>query len=179
MSRIVPGIYTLEQHFERITNDPEAYRPPRCPHCGLSGMRRHGGYERKVPPGEGVALSLGAVFIPRFLCAQCRRTCSRLSMCLAPRRHYLWSVQEIVLIKLSAGDSNRRIGQMVWPSRHTIGRWWNRLKARLDIHSVHLRSRFADLGRGVGVSAFWSGCLERMRLCEAMAWLDRAGVVVP
>ncbi len=100
-------------------------------------------------------------------------------MCLAPRRHYPWSAQERVLVRLSAGESNRRIGQKVLPSRHTIGRWWQRLKARWDSHSLHLRGRFADLGRGVGVSAFWSGCLERMRLCEAMAWLDRAGVVVP
>jgi transposase-like protein len=179
MPRIVPGIDTLEQHLEHLTSDPEAYRPQGCPHCGVGGMRRHGGYERKVPRGEGMAFSLGPIPIPRFLCPQCRRTCSRLPMCLAPRRHYLWGVQEVVLIGLSVGESIRRIGQRVLPSRRTIGRWWERLKGRFDLHSLHLRSRFAELGRGVGVSAFWSGCLERMRLCEAMAWLDRDGVVVP
>ena len=142
-------------------------------------MWRHGGYERKAPRGERLAFSLGPVFIPRFVCRHCRRTCSRLPMCLAPRRQYLWRIQEIVLIGLSRGDSIRQISQRVRPSRRTIGRWWARLKGQFNLHSLHLRSRFAALGRWVGVGPFWAACLERMRLGEAMAWLDRAGVVVP
>ena len=61
MSRIVPGIDTLEQHLEHLESDPEAYRPQRCPQCGVGGMRCHGAYERKAPRGAGVALSLGPI----------------------------------------------------------------------------------------------------------------------
>ena len=66
MSRIVPGIDALGQHLALVTSHPEAYRPRCCPHCGMGGMWRHGGYERKAPRGERLAFSLGPVFIPRF-----------------------------------------------------------------------------------------------------------------
>jgi len=32
MPRMLPGIETLTQHQERVQNDPDAYRPERCPH---------------------------------------------------------------------------------------------------------------------------------------------------
>jgi hypothetical protein len=48
----------------------------------------------------------------------------------------------------------------------------------LDLHGLHLRSRFPGLGRAVGWQAFWLRCFERMRLATAMGWLDRMGVSV-
>lgn len=66
-------------------------------------MHRHGHYERKAPPGEGVAFELEALFIPRFLCPHCRRTGSRLPTCVAPWRQYLWKAQQAVLEQLLAG----------------------------------------------------------------------------
>jgi len=90
MSRMLPGIVTLEQHQQRLRDDPVAYRPECCPHCGKAVLHRHGHYERNVPRGEGLAFSLGSLFIPRFYCPTCHGTCSQLPACLSPRRQYGW-----------------------------------------------------------------------------------------
>ncbi len=82
-------------------------------------------------------------------------------------------------MRLMMGVSVRGVARSLWPSRRTIGRWWQWLVAGFNTHSLHLRSRFAQLGRAVDWKAFWSLCLERMSLGEAMGWLDRVGVSVP
>ena len=179
MTRMLPGIDSLEQHLEHLRSHPEAYRPERCPHCGRAGVWRHGRYERKAPPGEGLAYSLGELWIPRFLCPHCQCTCSRVPWCLAPRRRYRWKVQQTVLERLVAGESIREVSRRVWPSRRTVGRRWQWLRSEFDRHAFHLRSRFPELGRGVDVKSFWRGCFAQMALCEAMSWLEHAGVRVP
>ncbi len=179
MARIVPGVDSVEQHLKCLENDPEAYRPERCPCCAKAGMHRHGHYERKAPRGEGLAFLLKPLSIPRFLCPHCRSTCSRLPACLAPWRQYLWKAQQAVLERLLAGASRRELARAYWPSRRTIGRWWQWLKERFVEHSFHLRSRFADLGRAMNLPAFWHACFERPGLAEAMAWIEHEGVVVP
>jgi len=179
MARMLPAIQTLEQHQERLQDDPEAYRPERCPHCGKGGMHRHGHYERNAPRGEGMAFSLEALLIARFWCPKCRRSCSRLPACLSPRRQYWWKSQQAVLVGLIRGESIREMARRLRPGRRTIGRWWQWLAASVDAHALHLRSRFAELGRAVDWKGFWSLCFERMSLGEAMGWLDHAGVRVP
>ena len=179
MARMLPGIETVEQHQELLRDDPEAYRPERCSHCGKGGLHRHGHYERNAPRGEGMAFSLEALLIPRFCCPACRGTCSRLPACLSPRRQYWWRSQQAVLDALLSGASIREVARRLRPSRRTIGRWWQWLAARFDTHALHLRSRFAELGRAVDWKAFWSLCLESMSLGEAMGWLDHAAVRVP
>ena len=77
------------------------------------------------------------------------------------------------------GASLRAVARGLRSSRRTIGRWWQWLKGRFDTHALHLRSRFAELGRAVGCIEFWSQCLGRMSLGAAMGWLDRVGVSVP
>ncbi len=179
MARMLPGIETLEQHQEQFRNDPDAYRPACCPHCGKAGLHRHGHYERNAPRGEGLAFSLRSLFIARFYCPQCRATCSRLPACLSPRRQYWWATQQAVFIRLVMGVSLRAVARSLWPSRRTLGRWWQWLIAGFDTHSLHLRSRFPELGRAVDWKAFWSQCFKRMSLDEAMGWLDRLAVRVP
>jgi len=179
MTRMLPGIETLTQHQERLRDDPDAYRPERCPHCGKGGLHHHGHYARNAPRGEGMAFSLGSLLMPRFYCPKCHRTCSRLPACLAPRRQYWWGTQQAVLEGLIAGEPVRAVARRMWPARRTIGRWWQRLEARFDVHALHLRSRFAELGRAVDWKGFWSRCFERMSLSEAMGWLDRLEVIVP
>lgn len=44
MTPKAPEIYTLEQHQHRVLNDPDAYRPAYCPHCGKAGLHHHGDY---------------------------------------------------------------------------------------------------------------------------------------
>ena len=179
MPRMVPGIETLEQHQTQLRDDANAYRPECCPHCGKRGIHRHGHYERNAPRGEGLAFSLGSLFIHRFYCATCLSTCSRLPACLSPRRQYGWGSQQVVLVRLLSGASIREVARWLWPSRRTIGRWWKWLEARFGLHALHLRGRFPQLGRSADWKTFWSLCCERMRLSEAMGWLDRAGVSVP
>jgi transposase-like protein len=179
MARMLPAIVTLEQHQQRLRDDPESYRPDRCDHCGKCGLHRHGGYVRNVPRGEGLAFLLGALCIPRFYCPHCRTTCSRLPGCLSPRRQYGWGSQQAVLQGLVCGHSIHEVARWFWPSRRTVRRWWRRLEEQFDVHALHLRSRFAELGRSADWKAFWSLCLERMGLNEAMGWVDLAGIGVP
>jgi transposase-like protein len=179
MARMLPAIVTLEQHQQRLQDDPETYRPERCCHCGKAGMHRHGHYERNTPRGEGLALPLGSLFIPRFYCPKCRGTCSRLPACLAPRRQYWWQSQQAVLEGLISGQSVREMARRMWPSRRTVGRWWRWLQEQFDFHALPLRSRFAELGRSVDWKGFWSLCFERMDLSEAMGWLNLTEMRVP
>ena len=179
MARMLPGIEAVEQHREQLRDDPDSYRPERCPHCGKGGMHRQGHYERNTPRGEGMAFSLGSLFIPRFYCPKCHGTCSRLPACLSPRRQYWWKSQQAVLERLILGASIREVARRMRAGRRTIGRWWQWLMEAFDTHSLHLRSRFPELGRSVDGKAFWLRCFERMSLSEAMCWLDRVGVRVP
>jgi transposase-like protein len=179
MTRMLPGIETLAQHQEQLRDDPDAYRPECCPHCGKTGMHRHGHYERNAPRGEGMAFSLGWLFIPRFYCPKCHGTCSRLPACLSPRRQYWWKSQQAVLERLILGVSIREVARRMGAGRRSIGRWWHWLNDGFDVHGLHLRSRFPELGRALDWKAFWSRCFEHMSLRTAMGWLERSGVIVP
>ena len=153
MNRMLPEIETVAQHQEQLRDDPDTYRPESCPRCGKGGLQRHGHYERNAPRSEGMAFLLGSLFIPRFYCPKCRGTCSRLPACLSPRRQYWWQSQQAVLERLLCGASIREVARRMWPSRRSIGRWWQWLKGRFDEHALHLRSRFPELGRAVS----WQG----------------------
>ncbi len=179
MARMLPAMATLEQHQQCLVEDPEIYRPERCEHCGKAGLHRHGGYERNVPRGEGLAFLLGPLLIPRFFCPHCRATCSRLPGCLSPRRQYGWQRQQAVLARWLGGASIREVARWLWPSRRTVGRWRRWLQASFDLHALHLRSRFPAFGRSAGWRGFWTRCFERMTLGEAMGWIELAGVSVP
>jgi hypothetical protein len=157
---MLPAIVTLEQHQERLREDPEAYRPERCCHCGKQGLRRHGHYERNTPRVEGLAFSLGSSFMPWFYCPKCRGTCSRLPGCLGPRRQYWWQTQQSALEGLICGGSIREVARRIGPSRRTLTRWGAWLQAQFDGYSLHLCSRFADFGRAVD-GRLSAGCVSR------------------
>ncbi len=179
MLRIVPAIASLSQHLETLRETPELYRPPACPHCGLCGLWCHGCYERKVDRNREPDDRLDPIPIPRFFCQGCRHTCSRLPACIAPRRWYDWSVQQLVLQLLLVGCSLHRCACWVSLDRRTVGRWWGGLKDRGDAFAFLLRSRFPELGRTVDFASFWSAVLAHLGLMNGMAWLDGQGVVVP
>ena len=146
MERIVAGIHTIEQHLEAIKETPEAYRPPRCPHCGLKILWQHGHYERKADrrPGQ---FSLNPVPICRYCCSGCRRTCSRLPACIAPRRWYNWSVQQGVLEQRLNERPGHHGAHGNRPDRRTAARWWDWLQKNSLLFEFHLRARCAELGR--------------------------------
>jgi DNA-directed RNA polymerase subunit RPC12/RpoP len=177
MNRIVASVSTLERHVTAIRETPENYRPPSCPHCGIKILWRHGCYPRKAdrrPQGERAH---NPVLILRYRCSACRRTCSRLPLCIAPRRWHDWSVQQGVLERLLNECSQQHCARTEVPDRRTIGRWWHWLQASGQTFAFHLRSRWPELGRATGFADFWRQVLKSMGLAAAMALLDREMIV--
>lgn len=179
MPRIAPCIASLSQPLQTLQQTPGVYRPPACPHCGLDGLWGHGCYERKAGRSPDRSDRLNPLPIPRFFCQGCGHTCSRLPECIAPRRWYGWAAQQPVLQLLLVGCSLRRCSARVDLDRRTVRRWREGLKRRGDEFSLFPRGHFPELGRAVDFRSFCAACLERMSPGEAMAWLDRDGVVVP
>ena len=105
MLRIVHSFITLEQHLRSIVTTPQSYHPGRCPHCGRTCLWAHGFYERKAD--RSVAGALNPVPVPRYCCAGCGRTCSRLPLCVCPLRWYGWALQQLVLSLILFGVSLR------------------------------------------------------------------------
>lgn len=178
MHRIVPTITSLDQHLHIIDQTPDAYRPPRCPHCGRGVLWRHGCYHRKADRGRPSDASRNPVPILRYCCAGCRRTCSRLPLCIAPRRWHDWSVQHAALHCLICGQSLRRACLHTCLERRTVRRWRDWLCARGETFIFCLRSRFPEWGRSIDAQAFWRKVMGDMSLGNAMAWLDR-DLIVP
>lgn len=177
MDRIVHAFLTLEQHLRAVISTPQSYRPSHCPYCGSGGLWGHGFYGRKADHSSGAELN--PVPVPRFRCLSCNRTCSRLPLCICPRRWYAWALQQLVLSLMLFGLSLRCAAAVTGLSRHTVRRWWAWLRERTEDFAFHLRSRFPELGRTEGVATFWRACLSLMPLDKAMAWLDRDGLIVP
>lgn len=86
----------------------DAVRPPFCPHCGAPagvvgaltlwghGVRVH----EVVVPGDGPTLA--QVWVRRFLCRRCDRTCSVLPLGCLPR--HLYTLAAIVTAWFSAAE---------------------------------------------------------------------------
>lgn len=177
MYRIVPAFLSLEQHLRAVVTTPQSYRPDRCPHCGGACLWGHGCYCRKADRSEDGLLN--PVPVPRFLCPSCNRTCSRLPLCICPRRWYGWALQQLVLSLLLIGASLRRVTTVTGLGYDTVRRWWRWLCEHHQRFAFGLCSRFAELGRTADLRAFWLTCLRGMPLCRAMAWLDGDGMAVP
>lgn len=178
MHRIVSTITSLEQHFHAVKQSPDVYRPPSCPHCGLGVLWRHGCYHRKADRSGCAGRSYNPVPICRYCCRGCHRTCSRLPLCMAPRRWYDWAVQQVVLQYLLCGWSLHRCSRCTCLDRRTVRRWGDWLRARSETFTFFLRSRFPEWGRSIDAHAFWHKMLGGMSLGNAMAWLDR-DLIVP
>ena len=177
MHRIVASITSLELHAAARASGCEAYRPRNCPHCQGCRLWGHGYYDRKADRGPGADGSLNPVAIARFLCAACRHTCSRLPLCIAPRRWHNWAVQQLVLMLTLLGFSVHRCSGCTGIGRHTVRRWRDWLCQCSEVFVFHLRSRFAELGRERDTRVLWYRVLHDMTLAGAMAQLDRELIV--
>jgi len=161
MQHIVAGVLSLVQHITQLKTQPYYYRPACCLSCGKAGLWMHGSYPRKSDrSGE-----LNPVFIPRFFCPCCHKTCSVLPECIPPTRWYLWEVQQVALLFLLAGKSAYAIAKELTPSRHTISRWFIRFKEQFHLHK--------------DVLCFWQMCLNEVSLATAMRLCHVTGVFVP
>lgn len=175
MQHIVAGVLSLVQHIKQSNIQPSYYRPSCCLSCGKAGLRIHGSYPRKTDRSS----ELNPIFIPRFFCPHCHKTCSVLPECIPARRWYLWEIQQAALVLLLSGKSLYAAAKELTPSRHTLGRWLHRFKEQLCLHKDILCNHLADLGRTTGFSHFWNACLKNFSLATAMRLCHVAGVSVP
>jgi transposase-like protein len=179
MALIVAGMSSLIQYLTTIKINPLTVRPECCPNCGKLGVWLHGYYPRKADRSSSSSESLNPIFIQRFLCPHCRRTCSVLPECMPPRRWYLWEVQQAALLLLLAGKSLYAAAKEVAPSRHTLGRWLQCFKEQLCLHKDALCNHRPDLGRTTGFTDFWKACLKEFSLAQAMRLCHASGVPIP
>jgi transposase-like protein len=177
MRYIVPGILTLDQHLKSLNAEPELYRPKQCPYCGMGSLRSHGNYYRKSDRDGEVGYI--PIPIPRFFCPYCHKTCSALPECIAPKRWYVWRIQQMALSLLLAGESFRTIAKKILPSRSTISRWFSRFKERFRLHQDTLCNHCGDLGLTKTVEQFWPVCFAKISLAKAMYLCNIAGVNIP
>jgi len=178
MVHIVAGILSLMQH-QIDKEEQESCRLEYCLCCGKAKPHFHGAYPRKTYRSGNNDSSLNPVYIQRYYCPACQKTCSVLPECIPPHRWYLWELQQIALSLLLAGKSLRAVAQEIMPSRRTIGRWINRLKEQFLVHKDTLCNHITDLGRTSGLKDFWQACLNHFSLAQAMQLCHAAGVIVP
>jgi transposase-like protein len=176
--RIVASIISLEAHAAALESGCDALRPRNCPHCNGCILWGHGCYHRKADREPGGGGSFNPVAIARFLCAECLRTCSRLPLCIAPRRWYNWAVQQLVLLLILTGRSVNYCSGFAALDRRTVRRWRDWLAQRSEDFVFHLRSRFAELGRAPDTPMLWYRVMHEMTLGVAMALLDQ-DLIVP
>lgn len=179
MRSIVAEIISLTQYNKILQTEVEKLRPSQCPHCNKSGVWCHGCYTRKADYKRCGAESLNPIFIMRFYCPSCHKTCSVLPECIPPQRNYPWWIQEIVLQLWVNGVSYKKISQQTKPSRRTISRWCRRLKSQFLIHADHLRTILPSLRRLTDPIPFWKSLLQEFRLSSIMLNLNNAGVIIP
>jgi len=179
MAHILTGIVSLGQHILQLSRDPQDYRPLCCPHCKSAKLWQHGFYLHKAERLPSSKRSNDSIQILRYLCPSCKRSCSTLPECLPPRRWYLWSIQQAVLLALLKGHSLNDVSQQHLPCRQTCRRWWRQLQSRFALHTDCLRSRFAVLGRAQSFGDFWRACLEKMPLSQAMCLMHQSGLSIP
>jgi hypothetical protein len=176
MAIILPKVHSLEQHIQQLQSDPESYRPQQCPGCGHTSVWCHGYYHRHPGRHGKVCESLNPIPIPRFICARCQLSCSVLPECISPRRWYLWSIQQVMLMRLLPGALS--VEQSL-PHVRSIWRWWARLRERFKPHQFKFASLVLTLGQHDSATDFWHDCLSRWRLSSAMLFIQQSGEVIP
>nr|VFJ46132.1 MAG: hypothetical protein BECKDK2373B_GA0170837_101243 [Candidatus Kentron sp. DK] len=179
MCRMISSVRALTQHSLTLNIDPSAYKPERCPQCGVAGLWAHGVYYRKGDRSVASANQSVLIPIPRFCCPHCGATCSCLPACLSPRRWYPWSAQELALLLALAGTPLTCIRKWVSASVDTIRRWRAWLAERTGTFEFHLRSVFKNLGHHDRTDAFWLDVLRKPGLSKAMDAVCHQRVVVP
>ncbi len=178
---IIPDITKLAQYIFDFYEDSSSCMPDYCPHCRNERLWHHGCYYRKcIRANEQRTDKLeNPIPIPRFRCPKCKKTCSALPECIAPKRWYRWKIQQTVLMACFLGVSVRQVAIKYQMSRRTIKRWYDHLVSKFKVHAFTLKSRFPSLGEHTDVTPFWLACLHRMSLAKAHYFLYLAGRTIP
>ena len=136
-------------------------------------MWGHGRYYRKADLEHRGEANANPVPIPRYCCAGCGQTCSRLPECIAPRRWYNWLLQQSGVRAVIDDRPPPAPPAGPTPARRTVGRWWRWLQMRTPLFRFYLSSRWPELGRLVVDTAFWRAVFAGSGLAAAMTWLDQ------
>jgi transposase-like protein len=179
MVHIFAGIESLVHYFELLKNEPEQLCIEYCPCCGKSNPWRHGGYFRDSDRINPSSTSLNPVFIQRYYCPSCQKTCSVLPECIPPQRWYLWDMQQVILLLYLSGLSAYAVAKTTVPSRQTIKRWITRFIDQFRLHQDTLCTEFHAFGRHITMADFWQTVLQTMCLGAAMRLCHAKGVVIP
>ena len=97
MVHIFADILSLVQYIDTLKREPEKLRLDHCLCCGKSNPWLHGGYFRESDRINPSSTSLNSVFIQRYYCPSCQKTCSVLPEFIQPRRWYLWDMQQVIM----------------------------------------------------------------------------------
>lgn len=179
MTHIFADILSLVQYIHIHKHEPEKLDLKNCLYCGKSNPWRHGGYSREADRINPSSTSLNPVFIQRYYCPSCHKTCSVLPECIPPRRWYLWDLQQVIYLLYLSGMSAYAIAKTTQPSRQTIKRWILRFVEQFRLHKDTLCTYFCVLGRAINMTDFWQTTLQMMHLSAAMRLCHVAGVAIP
>jgi transposase-like protein len=182
MQQVLTGLLDLDEHLSKLSNNPNDFRPPNCPNCGLKGLWRHGVYHRKIQISSMQTESAcGKIPIPRFRCSSCGHTCSVIPECVSPRRWYSWIVQQAVFNLLLAGNSLRATRKALSelmpapPCISTINQWWSWLRSRYLTHQFHICNVAPVLRFQTSFENFWKTILAKGTFSGVMMTMLRAG----
>jgi len=179
MYYIVPEFTSLEDYIFSTTNSRD-HHPAHCVYCGYHKVHRHGTRPRQSDRRNVGAQSLNPVLIQRYRCADCRRTFSRLPICIPPRRWYDWERQQNVLADHIEGKSYRRIAQLFKVARSTVSRWITSFKENFLIHADQIRQQEVELlKKTIDFRSFWKTCLSKFSMAKIMYRLHIAGISIP
>jgi len=184
MRPIISGYEHLFHYFHAAQQyGNQFFRPTHCPHpdCARADtLHCHGHYLRKPARDSQPRECLNPIPIFRFFCTACRRTCSVLPECIAPRRWYQWHIQTLALKAVLLKISYRKVAASLNMSRRTVRRWLYELRERHSEFCSALRNRFAELGYVANAfEQFWSRCLDKVGLAKAMLFLNTQEIIVP
>lgn len=179
MVYIFADIVSLVQYIDSLKHESEKLLLENCLYCGKSNPWRHGGYFRESDRINPSSTSLNSVFIQRYYCPSCQKTCSVLPECIPPRRWYLWDMQQAIFLLYLSGMSAYAIAKIMRPSRQTVKRWLTRFIERFRLHKDVLCTHFEALGRAVSMNDFWKTALQTMSLGASMRLCHVARVTIP
>ena len=179
MVHIFAGILSLVQYIERLKHDPEKLRLEHCLCCGKSNPWRHGSYSREADRINPSIESLNPIFIQRYYCPACHKTCSVLPECIPPRRWYLWETQQRVILLFLLCGSARAVEQEERPSRHTIKRWVSWLRVQFKLHRDAICNYLPCFGLLTEPVSFWKHTFDKLSLSKVMHLCHVSGVSIP
>jgi len=176
---ILADVVLLIQYLNLLKDPSELCHLEKCPCCGKSGPWHHGGYTRQADRINPSSDSLNPVFIQRYYCPACKKTCSVLPECISPQRWYLWEIQQMALMLCLTGSSICTVSKKILPSRQTISRWIKHFKEQFRAHKDVLTNHVIALGHTDNMADFWPAVFEIMCLGKAMRLCHMAGVMIP